>query len=146
MSPRPQHTGRPGSRVIPTDWHVAPAAVLATTRRGVVSLRHAGFTQEWSDAEEAMVSVPLAPYAADVSARVQALTGQGQRVVVAEDPELVVDYLVVVDAAVDAVVEGDLVTVTSSGDAALDGVDLRVARVARGTERFERDLFCTFTT
>lgn len=90
-----------------------------------------------------MVSVPHDPYATGVSCRVQALAGQARVASTADDDETVADYLLVVPIGVDDARIGDLATLTSTGDVALDGVVLRVVQVVLGTERFERDLFCT---
>lgn len=109
--------------------------------RGRVALREPGTTQAWSDAAEAMVATPLAAYAVDVPARVQALSGQARVVQLAADTEVIADYLVVVPAD-HVVASGHLVDVTAAGDAALTGRTLRVEKVARGTELWERDLFC----
>lgn len=144
--PRPlQSTGRPGTPVIPENWETAPAAIVQRAMRGEVELRQPGSTQSWSDANEAMVSVPKAPYYSGV-ARIQNLAGQGRgRVVTAEDAEMVADYLVTVPLAVDGASEGDLVKVVDAHDGALVGRVLVVRLIEYGTERFERDLFCTLT-
>jgi hypothetical protein len=140
---RRQHTGRPGTAVIPSGWETAHRVVVERTMRGRVSLREPGSSgQTWSEADEAMVATPLAPYATDVPARIQALSGQARVVQLADDTEVIADYLVVVPAA-QVVATGHLADVTTSGDPDLTGRTLRVEKVARGTERFERDLFCT---
>lgn len=132
----------PNTRVIHRDWATRHRRVVEGTLRGRVSLREPGTTQAWSNTAEAMVATPKTAYAVDVPARVQALSGQARVLQLADDTEVIADYLVVVPA--DRVVAtGHLVDVTASDDAALTGRSLRVEKVARGTERFERDLFCT---
>lgn len=141
--PRPHRAqGRPGTRVIPVDWNESHAQVVERAMRGTCLIRRPGTTQEWSDAEDQMVAVPHAPYFSG-ACRVQALRGEARVVHTAGDREVVADYLITVPLPVD-VAEQDLVEVTA-GDAALTA-PLQVLHVARGTERFERDLYCTLTT
>lgn len=145
MSPRPRHsTGRPATAVIPADWEATHAPVVLGSMRGRVTLTDpAATTQQWID--DQWIAAPAAPYASEVPARVQRLAAQSRTVVVADDQELVVDHLVVVPWGMAEVRPGHLVTVTESTDTALVGQVLRVEQVALGTERFERDLFCTLT-
>lgn len=141
--PRPtQATGRPGTEVIPHNWETAHRVVLEGTLRGRVALREPGTQQGWSDAEEQNVAVAKAPYATAVPARVLALSGQARVIQLADDTEVIADYLVVIPAH-HVVAGGHLVDITDSTDPDLTGRALRVEKVARGTERFERDLFCT---
>lgn len=144
--PRPaQSTGRAGTPVIPENWEAAHAIVAARAMRGEVELRHAGTAQTWSETDEQMIAVPTDPYFTG-PARVQALTAQARRIVTADDAELEVDYLIAVPLLLaDDAREGDVVTVTGSHDAALSGRTLLVRIVEVGTERFERDLFCSLT-
>ncbi|GAW54742.1 DUF6093 family protein [Nocardioides sp. PD653] len=134
--------GRPGTPVVPVDWAASHRPVAEATMLGTCSLRHPGTTEDWSDELEQMVEVPLAPYAADTPCRVQALATQARPVVTAGDREVVAQYLVTVPAHLFPY-ELDLVTVTGSGDALLDDQTLLVVQVVRGTERFERDMFCS---
>jgi hypothetical protein len=142
--PRPtQATGRPGTEVIPAAWETAHRVVANGTHRGRVSLRIPGTKQDWSDAEQAMVTVPIPPYATDVPARVLELNGEAKTIRTGEDTEVVVDFLVNVTAERSDVATGHLVTVTGSTDALLTGTVLRIQHVGTGTERFERSLYCT---
>ncbi|HEY0889368.1 MAG TPA: DUF6093 family protein [Nocardioides sp.] len=142
--PRPtQATGRPGTPVIPADWETAHRVVVERAMRGRVSLRIPGTTQVWSEEDQEMRTVPRAPYAVDVPARVLELNGEAKVIRTGEDTEIVVDFLVTVPAGRDDVATGHLVTVTTSTDPLLTGTTLRVDHVGRGTERFERDLYCT---
>ena len=145
MSPRPrQATGRPGTPVIPARWETGHAHVVAGSLRGRVALTDpARATQQWVD--DQWTTVPAAPYATEVPARIQRLTAQSRTVITADDQELVVDHLVVVPWGMAEIRAGHLVAVTGSTDPALVGQVLRVEYVALGTERFERDLFCTLT-
>lgn len=138
------HTGSGRRTVIPADWaaHHRPAA--EGTMLGRVALREPGsLGEEWSDELEQNVAIPKPAYATNVPARIQALAGQARVIQLAEDTEVVADYLVVIPADQDVVDGGHLVDVTATGDPALTGRSLRVEKVVHGTERFERDLFCT---
>ncbi|WP_435744910.1 DUF6093 family protein [Nocardioides sp. SYSU DS0663] len=140
--PRRLHTGRPGWPGPLDGWAEVHRPVVAATHTAPIGLRKPGTTQAWSDAEEQMVAVLLDPYWTG-TARVQALATQARVVVTAGDTETVASYLVAVDAAA-VPAEGDLVDVSAgSGDPLLDGRTLRVLQVLVGTERMERDLFCT---
>ncbi|GEP38885.1 hypothetical protein NPS01_25480 [Nocardioides psychrotolerans] len=138
-----QHTGRPGTRVLPNE--TAGRAVLGRTMTAPVILRAPGTVQAWSDAEQQMVATPNAPYF-DGLARIQAMTNDARETNAAEDTITVSGYLVTVPATVAASVDDEVVP-TNTGDTTLDGRVLRVRDVVRGTAvRFERDLICTLGT
>lgn len=139
---RRHHAGSGRRSVIPADWAAAHRPVAEGTMLGRVALREPGTQQVWSDAEEQNVAVPKTPYATAVPARVQALAGQARVIQLADDTEVIADYLVVVPAA-HVVAGGHLVDVTTAADPDLVGRTLRVEKAVRGTELFERDLFCT---
>lgn len=140
------HTGSGRRAVIPKAWEPTHATVVEGALRGRVSIRRSGFSgEEWSDAEDAYVGVPLAPYATNVPARVQRLSAQTRDVIAADDDETIVDHLVVIPWDMAEVETGHLVTITETTDDQLRDVVLRVHTVGLGTERFERDLFCTLT-
>ncbi len=136
------HVGRPGSRVVPTGWAEAHRPTVATSWNGAITIRDPeSYTEAWDNGLEQNVQTPAAAYYTG-AARIQQLTGRGTgRAVIAADPEQVADYLVVVDADTE-VAEGHAVTVVTADDARLEGREMTVVRVATGTERFERDLFC----
>jgi len=144
--PRPrQAQGRPDSLVIPERWEAGHQPVAERTMHDAAcEIRAPGTTQAWNAATEQMDAVPLDPYYTG-GCRIQALTNDARTTVLAEDPELVAGYLVVVPADVDTAAEGHLVKVTDSHDIALTGRVLVVRDVVRGSQRFERDLYCTLT-
>ena len=130
--------------MIPSDWDTAHAVVVDGALRGRVSLTDpATAGQAWVD--DQWIAVPVPPYATDVPARVQRLGAQARTVVTAEEQQVVVDHLVVVPWGMAEVRPGHQVTVTDAADPDLVGSVLRVEYVALGTERFERDLYCTLT-
>lgn len=141
--PRPTHAqGRPGTAVIPADWaatHQVPAT--KTMVGATATLRKPGTQQSWSNELEQNVAVPKTPYAVDQPCRAQALAQQARDLVAAEDTETVADYLIVVPASIGPA-EKDLITVTCPSDPLLDGRVLEIQQVARGSIRWERDLFC----
>lgn len=142
--PRPTRSyGRPGTAVIPAAWAASHRPVADGTMTAHAEVRQPGTVQAWSAASEQMVAAPRDPYYTG-RCRVQALATQAHTVVVAADPEVVASYLVTVSAAA-APAEGDLVTVTDSGDDLLDDRTLLVVQVTTGSQVVERDLFCTFT-
>ena len=143
--PRPRHAqGRPDTRVIPADWNTTHAPVVRKSARGTVALREPGTQQAWSETEGQMVQVPIPAYYTG-GCRAQALSGEARVSVAVGDARVVADYLIVVDLDT-TVDEGHLATLTGTGDPSLDGLVLQVLQAARGTERWERDLFCTLLT
>lgn len=140
--PRRLHAGRPGSRVIPTGWAAAHRPTIETSLNGAVAIRDPDdFTQTWDTGLKQNVSTHAAPYYTG-PARIQQLQQAADRVVSADDPEQVADYLVVITADQD-VAENHRVRVTTADDTQLEGREMQVVRVVLGTERWERDLFCT---
>lgn len=141
------HTGTGRRQVIPADWAEAhQPAVEGTMVDATVALRDPSApatSTVWSDELEQWVSVPAGTYWAG-GARIQMLNQQGRQPVAAEDQEAVASYLVAVPAVVEAV-EGHRVKVVVSADPLLTGRELRVVTVARGSQRFERDLYCELT-
>jgi hypothetical protein len=144
---RPIAQGRPGTEVIPTGWAAAHQPVVeGTLQDAFVELSDptaAPVASGWSDTNQQNETIPAGPYWAG-GARIQILAQQGKQPVVAEDQESVANYLVVVPADVNAS-EGHRVKVNVSDDPALTGKSLRVVTMARGSHRWERDLFCELT-
>lgn len=102
----------------------------------------------WAPGDRRTTFEGATPYATSVRARVQILAARGDETAeVAGETVTDPGYLVVVvDAGQDAS-EGDVVTVIKNReDASLVNRTLRVDHVARGSEIFERDLFCTLQT
>lgn len=146
--PRPRHAqGRPGTRVIPLDWNTTHAPVVDRAARGQCALRAPAQEQEWNGTQ--VQTVPAAPYWTG-PCRVQALSAStgARAVITVEDREFSADFLIVLPLMVD-VSPGHLVDVleqpesVSGADSQLMGLVLQVEHVVVGTERFERDVFCT---
>jgi len=139
---RPVAQGRPGTQVIPTGWAAAHQPVIeGTLTAATVELRDPNMrSTAWNEGSQQVETSLAGPYWTG-GARIQILAQQGRQPVVAEDQESVANYLIVVPASVNAS-EGHRVKVIASDDPALTGKSLRVMSVARGSHRFERDLFC----
>jgi hypothetical protein len=140
------HTGSGRRRVVPADWGRNHAPVAAGTRNATGTLRHAaegGDQADWDPVDRVTVPLDGAAYAADVTARIQSLVTHRSdaQVEVAEDLVITASYLVTVDLDLEAT-EGDTFTVATCTDTTLVDQIFRVEHVVRGTERFERDLFC----
>jgi hypothetical protein len=142
--PRPQQAlGRPGTPVIPTHWQESHGAVAAKTRTQPVNLRKPGSMTTFNTTAEHTDVTPLAPYATDVLARIQAHreTSQDSESEQVEETLRVTGYLITLpfDCAPEV---GDLIDIpTSCSDAALAGITLRIVELIRGSLRFERDVF-----
>jgi hypothetical protein len=143
------HTGSGRRRVIPKDWGRDHAPVVATSRNAVGSLRHASPADtnpddSWATSDQSTHVTPGATYASNVPARIQSLITHRSDTDrdVAEEILTSASYLVTID--IDwPVREGDLYAVDQcDGDTTLQTRLLRIEHVVRGTERFERDLFC----
>lgn len=145
--PRPTRShGRPGTPVVPTSWAASHRPVLAGTRHATLAVRRDATTQDWDDDLEQNVTVPVAAHFTG-TCRVQALSQQATDRDAAADTETTADYLLTTDVtaapAADQPAEQQLATVTDTGDPLLEGRTLRIVQVVRGTELFERYLFCT---
>lgn len=144
--PRPWHAqGRPDTQVIPGDWSTTHAPVVTKTLRGKCKLFPAPTAQNIDPDTGLMTAITPEPLWSG-PCRVQALAGQPRPVVAAEDREIVVDFLVVIPLNTPTVPAGTRIDVTDSEDPALTGLQLLVEQAVAGTERFERDLFCSVAT
>lgn len=149
--PRPLASGRPGSAAIPPTWAPAHRPWAAGTMNGSCTLLDpAAVTETWDEATEQMVSVPDAGYWSG-PCRVKVLSAQARESVTVGDRETTVDVLVtlpnvdVFGADYADVIPGHAVVLDEVDDPALLGARLRVVQLGGGTERIERDLFCTRT-
>jgi hypothetical protein len=146
---RRHHVGSGRRRAVPASWGRDHAPVAATTRNATVTLSHAGTvgdnTDGWSSDARATTPTPDTPYATGTTARIQALTSlRAGSVLAAEESVVEGRYLVTVDLDLPARVGDEVVVTQCPGDVQLlQGESLRVDQVIAGTDRAERDLFCT---
>lgn len=131
--------------MFPPGWAAGLAPVVAKSQTATVALRKPGTRQDFDEDLEQNVEVPHTPYAT-LPARVQVLATQARPVYTVGDREIVAQYLITVPLTADPDAqpnELDLITVSDTGDPALDGRTLLIAQVGRGSVLIERDLFCT---
>lgn len=139
-----QHTGRPGTAVIPAGWALAPAAIVertlaSTVRIGTVSTEpvwNEGLGQSESGGLEAVYTGPASIMAAN----------DGSNPTVVEDTVATRVYditLALSRPGADLVASEHLVLVEACDDPALVGRRLQVQQAERGTRRFSRVLRAT---
>lgn len=135
--------GRPGTRVIPADWESSHApAVERTFTAQVQVIDPHDSTPPALGADYSYSGGTAGTPVYTGGARVQVMNGQAAADVLGDQQQLTALYLVAIgrDATVPV---GSVVTVTDSDDAHLsDGRRLIVRKVAGGSLRFERDLWC----
>lgn len=112
------------------------------------SIRQPGGTRgAFNSTTGTYANVPFDPHYVG-GCRVQVLSTEEQRELVAEEQITSVGYLVVVDLEASLACQvGDLVTITAvddNGDPKLVAETLQVRSFARGAQPWERDLRCTF--
>ena len=130
--------------MIPADWHTTHAPVVAGALRGVCALRSPATTQEPDPVTGLMATVASDPFWTG-PCRVQELGSQSRRrVIVADDVEVAVDYLVVLPLDAPQVPTGTLIDLTvDPGDQLVAGLVLTAVHTEVGTERFEVDVFAS---
>lgn len=143
--PRPTRAqGRPGTRVIPVGFEESHAAVVrkAATARCKVWSQTAGTPQINDDLTYDPTTEPAPVY--DDACRIQALDNKDIVVALGEEVQARSAYLFVLDRSADDIHRGDQVVVTECTDPTLmvEGHVLTVARVTRGSLRWERDVYC----
>lgn len=146
---RRHHTGSGRAVVLPDDWaahHAQVAEGLMT--QATISLRKPGGTGSHFDAGVGhTVTTPFPPFAADVPARILALTEVRVPPADAVDDQIrIIGYRVSIPrghAEADLLPSAVITVITCDGDLLLEGRELEVSDVVRGTHLFERDLICT---
>lgn len=146
MPRRGQLYGRPGTQVIPAGWAVGQRPVAQGTMTAAIALRVPGGTKGPFNPTTGTYPVVPHPVYATARCRVQALTNVPRQVDAAEDEVTVSAYLVTVPAGTLGLQVGHVGVVTGSGDALLDGRELKVDDIIRGTLLVERDLLCSLNT
>lgn len=148
--PRPLNAlGRPGTRVIPSDWSDSHRPVAEKTMTGSCEIRRPGGTSgSYNSTTMTKTVTPHAPHYAGFC-RLQIRPTFTQDTASAEQPATTHSYLVTIpwNAASDGteLEVDDLVTMTAvddNGDPSLVDRELVVRGITRGTLTWERDLLC----
>lgn len=139
--------GRPGTRVIPTTWGRDHAPVVTKAMRGTCQALPPGDGALVFDPTEKISKRGDVDPTYDGPCRIQILNAQDQSAVVAEQAQITVGYLVtlsLLEPGADEITTAHRIKVTATDeDPSLVGKTLSITSLVRGTERFERDLFCT---
>lgn len=146
-----QHTGRPGTAVIPERWSEAPRLIVGKTLTGCGTLRHAGSTP--GDFDPTTGTYPDAAAAPVYWTGACGIAVDPQFATHAEDavdePVTTIGYTVEIDLGAtdpaDEIRVGDLfrpAQLDGNGDPSLIGRDLTVTSIARGSLTWERVLGC----
>jgi hypothetical protein len=141
-----QHTGRPGTAVIPASWGEAHSAVVDKTHASTVRIGPAGGAPTRNPGTRQMETTPAVPvYVGSASIM---LASPDQVVTVVEDDVATAVYEVTLPYAASVAVQvGHDITVNDSDpDPALAGQVLKVAAIERGSRRFSRVLFATLNS
>lgn len=142
---RRHHTGSGRRTVFPDDWEAARAPVLEQFMlEAVVNLRKPGGVPVWNDTTGMTDVTPYPPFALNVPADIQPITG-GSPTGVVDQQVWVLGYRIAVPlsatpttAQLDEGVE--VYVVSCVGDSMLVGATLHVNEVLRGTHRSQRVL------
>lgn len=145
--PRPTRAqGRPGTRVIPTGWSKSHAPVAKKTMTGRCEISLPGDGRLVLNKATGISERPAVAPTYDDVCRIQVLNAQDSTTVVAEQTQTTIAYLVAIsltDEGANDISLAHVVHVTEcTEDPSLVGKRLLVTSVVRGTERFQRDLFC----
>lgn len=150
--PRPTRAqGRPGTRIFPKDFEASHGVVVGKAATATVLIfpppagtgatMNADFTYATPDPATAIYgSQDSGP-----NARIQVLGAQESAALAVDQEVVTVGYLVVIDRNADIPLDA-VVQITASSDTTLLG-DRRlvVRKIARGSVRWERDLWCVDT-
>lgn len=135
--------GRPGTTVIPEAWETDHRPVVSKTLRGRCTI-HAPSPPATLQVKPDLTYEPTdGPAAAvyDGPFRAQALNAKESTGLVGDQEQITAGYLVVVEADADVPIRS-VVTFAEASDPELVGCRLVVRKIARGSHRFERDLWC----
>lgn len=142
--PRPNRAhGRPGTPMVPANFEDDHAFVIRKTHTATcrITAPAGGTPVIGDDLTYPEHTAPTPTYTG--GCRVQELSRDEKERRLGDEVQSAVAYLVVVEHSADDIARGHVVEVTGSSDPTLTG-DRRlvVARVTRGSVRWERDLYC----
>jgi uncharacterized protein DUF6093 len=137
-----QHTGRPGTVVIPASWGQTHASVIdkATATASTVTIGAEGPATWDEDLGRTVLTIPDPTYAG--AAELMAVSDSARALTVVEDPIAQRVYDVALPYAAGAAITPDMVVRVDAGDPdpTLAGRTLRVRAIERGSRRFSRVL------
>jgi len=142
--PRPRRAqGRPGTPVIPADWETSHAPVVSKTMTTPCVIRNA---QPGTPAFDVALGHSVRPAGFVLytgNSRVQVLNAQDAGARIGEQDQQTAAYLVVIDREAANIPLGATIEFPTATDPTLLGNRrLVVRKTARGSLRFERDLYC----
>lgn len=146
MPRKTRDQGRPGTKVFPADWEISHAIVVGKTYTAHVKIyeHNTDGNAPVLNADFTYASGAPATVLYDAMARIQALgNSMDAQVLTADQAASTAGYLIVIDREAADIPVGSIVQVTESTDPTLDTARRMVVRkVARGSLRWERDLWC----
>lgn len=133
------------TQVIPDSWSAHHQPTMATTRNATCQIEDpTRSTPGEFDPETGTTSAPVPFVVYAGTARVQAINSASSAMAAGQDVTQR-SYLVAIDADAAPIQQGWPVKITAcTNDPQLVGTTLYVADVQLGSERFERDLICTW--
>lgn len=145
--PRPNRAqGRPGTQVFSKDWETSHAVAVGKSFRAMIKITMAPAlgTAPELDASYNVVDPVTQATLYEGPARIQVLgSALDNQALSADQAVSTAGYLVVIDREADDIPVEAVVQILESTDPTLGGNRrLTVRKVARGSERWERDLWC----
>lgn len=147
--PRPRRAqGRPGTRIFPKDFEASHGVVVRKAATATIVIfppitgtdpvMNEDFTFPEADPATAIYGGPDS----GPNARIQVLGAQESEALAVDEEVVTVGYLIVIDRETDIPLNA-VVQVTASSDTSLiTGRRTVVRKIARGSIRWERDLWC----
>lgn len=135
--------GRPGTPIIPADWETSHAVPAGKFRTADCTIYGLSTGEPVYDPALGYSVVPEPPVLYTGTARVQVLSAQESSARMGGQNLQAATYLVAIDYAAGEIPLGALVAFTNITDPTLaTGRRLTVAKIDRGSLRWERDLYC----
>jgi hypothetical protein len=135
-----QHTGRPGTVVIPDDWTDAPSAVIGKTMGSTVTIGAPGQPVWDDDLGRSVVTIPEPVYTG--GATLMPVSDSARALTVVEDPVQQRVYDVTLPYDTGAGIEPEMVVMVDPADSdpLLAGRILHIRAIELGSRRFSRVL------
>ncbi len=141
--PRPNRAyGRPGSEVIPHDWSSSHAPVVEATLTGSCRVLPPTDPTDLVAAADLTVSAAAGEATHTGPFRLQQQNAQAAVAMLGDQFQTTAAYLIVLRADAEIPYGAGVVIDTCPEDPTAVGRRFTVRKVARGSQRFERDLWC----